>query len=88
MAGEERSRDREWTDVDRDLRSGYSTWSRKHGYRSADGEENVWDGMQDGVKHAWDKLRGRSTGRAVMGAAGYRVVGGATDSFGSATLAR
>ena len=52
MAGEERSRDRAWTDAEPDRRSGDSTWTRERGYRSADGEESLWDCSKDGVKDA------------------------------------
>ena len=61
MAGEERYSGREFSDAEADLRGGYSDWSRERGYHREDGGEgeNVWDRIKDGVKDAWEKVRGK-----------------------------
>ena len=58
MAGDERYQGREYADAEADLQRGYGGWSHERGYHRDDGE-NVWDKIKDGVRDAWDKVRGR-----------------------------
>ena len=58
MAGVTRYQNREWSDAESDLRSGYGDWSRERGYQH---DENMWDRIKDGVRDAWDKVRGRGS---------------------------
>ena len=57
MAGDERYGGREYADVESDLQGGYGEWSRGRGIEQK--AESAWEKVKDGVKDAWDKVRGK-----------------------------
>ncbi len=50
MAAGKTYSDRDYADVEKDLRSDYAT-------RYNDGDDSVWDDVKDAVQHAYDKAR-------------------------------
>ena len=55
MRSDPRYRDRNWSDVESDLQSGYSDWSRGRGYRHDDG--GAWARLREDVREAWEERR-------------------------------
>jgi uncharacterized protein (TIGR02271 family) len=60
MAQDERYRDRDWAEVEPELRTGYSDWSRRRGYGS---DESAWERFKDQVRAAWEETRQPTRGR-------------------------
>jgi len=60
MANDARYRDREWSQVEPELSSGYSEWSRNGGYTS---ENSTWDRLRDHARESWETSRTRSRAR-------------------------
>jgi len=56
MSTDPRYQNREWRDVEPDLRRDYSTWARGHGYHA---DDNAWERFKDAVQDSWDSARGR-----------------------------
>ena len=54
MRNDPRYRGRRWNEVEADLRSGYSDWSRRQGYRD---EPNAWERFKDNVHESWEDAR-------------------------------
>jgi hypothetical protein len=56
MSQEQRFRDRNFDDVESDLRLGYTDWGQRSGHHLQD---NDWDTHREHVRDAWDESRGR-----------------------------
>jgi len=56
MSVDPRYQNREWRDVEPDLRRDYGTWAQGHGYRA---DDNAWERFKDSVMDSWDSARGR-----------------------------
>ena len=57
MASHERFHGRQWQDAESDLRGGFDDWTQRQGHRT----EGGWDHIKDGVRDAWDRVRGHDT---------------------------
>jgi uncharacterized protein (TIGR02271 family) len=55
MRGDPRYRDRDWGEVESDLRSGYGEWSRGRGYKS--GDDSAWERLKENVRETWERGR-------------------------------
>jgi hypothetical protein len=55
MSQDQRFRDRNFDDVESDLRLGYTDWGQRTGHRFSD---NDWDMHREQVRDAWDESRG------------------------------
>jgi hypothetical protein len=58
MASNQHYRDRPWSDVETDLRTGYPAWAERHGYSDDGG--GLWDRIKDGVREAWEAVTGQN----------------------------
>ncbi len=56
MAADPRYRDRNWEDVEPELRTGYAEWSRRGGRGHEEGED-AWERLREDVRRAWDEVR-------------------------------
>jgi len=60
LANDPRYRDRDWRDVETELGSGYSEWSRQSGYRS---DSSTWERARENAREAWEDARVKARGR-------------------------
>jgi len=60
MANDDRYRDREWTQIEPELSTGYTDWARQGGYTS---DGNAWDKVRDHARESWETSRTRSRSR-------------------------
>ena len=61
MAHDPRYQGRNWSEAERDLRTGYGDWSRSHGYTH---DESAWERFKDQMREAWEETRQTARGRA------------------------
>jgi len=57
MSHDPRYQDREWDDIEPEMRTGYGEWSNRYGYRYDD--ENVWDRIKDTVRSTFTHAQHR-----------------------------
>ena len=55
MANDPRYQDREWDEVEPELRSGYGKWSQERGYRT--GDDSAWERLKENVRETWGERR-------------------------------
>jgi uncharacterized protein (TIGR02271 family) len=60
MAHDPRYRDRDWNEIEPELRTGYGDWSRRYNYRH---DESAWDEFKDNAREAWQEARSRARTR-------------------------
>jgi len=62
MAGDTRYQGREWNDVEPEMSTNARDWGQRAGYQWDD--NNGWDQMKNDARSAWDKARGRTSGKS------------------------
>jgi hypothetical protein len=56
MASDPRFANREWVDVEEDLRRNYGRWGQRYGYQHSDAD---WERYRDSIRDAWNESRTR-----------------------------
>jgi hypothetical protein len=56
MSADPRFENREWTEVEPDLRGEYGAWARTYGYEA---DDNAWERFKDAAMDSWDSARER-----------------------------